>query len=283
MNQIVTMTDAEYRAHPALNFSTIKHGLRSLAHMQHARTAQQEETPSMRLGTALHVAALQRSRWSELVAVAPDVDKRTKAGKDEWAAFVAESAGKTVITTEQEAEVKAMYRALMTHPKASALLKSKGDRETVSLWTDKQTGLVCKAKIDLYLSGGLALDLKTTTDASIEAFSSTIYKYSYHMQAAFYSDGYRVNDGASTPFIWIAIENTAPYAVAVYTPDTPTIQRGRDAYRRVLDAYAKAVAGGCETSGYWPCYSPDIEPISLPAWAMKRETPRVEEGEEPNF
>ena len=46
-------------------------------------------------------------------------------------------------------------------------------------------------------------------------------------------------------------------------PDTDTVRQGYDTCRELLATYAE-----CKRSGVWPCYSDNIEPIGLPAWAV---------------
>jgi exodeoxyribonuclease VIII len=76
----------------------------------------------MRLGTALHTHVLELNRWDEQIAVAPACDRRTKAGKEAFAAFEADAAGKTVITADDAEVVMAMGRSVLRHPGAAMLL-----------------------------------------------------------------------------------------------------------------------------------------------------------------
>jgi len=102
-------------------------------------------------------------------------------------------------------------------------------------------------------------DIKTTEDASPEAFSKTIAQYGYAQQAAHYLDLL-----GATHFVFIAVEKTAPYAVGVYCLDPASVAMGRERNLRNLD-----LLESCQSSGHWPAYSSEIETISLPAWASK--------------
>lgn len=217
----------------------------------------------MRLGTALHTHVLELSRWDQEIAVAPPMDRRTKAGKESWAAFEAEAAGKTVITADDAEQVMAMGRAVMRHPAAALLLGLSGKAETTHMWTDAGTGLECKCRPDwLTDDGSIVVDLKTTKNASIQGFKRSVADYRYHVQAAWYLHGLEQATGRRPDqFIFICVESSAPYACAVYAADAEMIERGHDQAMRDLAKLAV-----CKAADHWPSYSDQIETISLPGW-----------------
>jgi hypothetical protein len=139
------MDNTAYHAHPAVSKSHLDLIARSPLHywaryLDPNRIAP-EPSPQMRLGTALHTHVLELSRWDEEIAVAPAMDRRTKAGKEAWQAFQDDAAGKTVITADDAEQVMAMGRAVMRHPAAAMLLGLPGKAETTHMWTDAATGL----------------------------------------------------------------------------------------------------------------------------------------------
>ncbi len=145
----------------------------------------------MRLGTALHTHVLELSKWDEQIAVAPgDINRRTKEGREQWAAFEAAAKRKTVITADDAAQVMAMGRAVLGHPAAAMLLGLPGKAETTHMWTDASTGIDCKCRPDwLTDDGSIVVDLKTTKNASIQGFKRSVADYRYHVQAAWYLHG----------------------------------------------------------------------------------------------
>jgi len=261
------MDNTAYHAHPAVSKSHLDLIARSPLHywaryLDPDRVAP-EPTPQMRLGTALHTHVLELSRWDEEIAVAPAINRITKAGKEEWAAFVADSAGRTVITADDAAQVMAMGRAIMRHPAAAMLLGLPGKAETTHMWTDASTGLECKCRPDwLTDDGSIVVDLKTTKSASIQGFKRSIADYRYHVQAGWYLHGLEQATGKRPDqFIFICVESSAPYAVAVYAADAEMIERGHDQAMRDLAKLAV-----CKAADHWPSYSDQIETISLPGW-----------------
>ena len=107
--------------------------------------------------------------------------------------------------------------------------------------------------------------MKSTADASPEEFARSIAKYRYHVQDAFYSEGYYQATGQwPRGFVFIAVEKTAPYAVACYSLDDDAKAYGRELFQRDLETLLEA-----EKSQEWTAYSQEIETLSLPAWAYR--------------
>ena len=261
------MDNAAYHAHSAISKSHLDLIARSPLHywaryLDPDRVAP-EPSPQMRLGTALHTHVLELSRWDEEIAVAPAMDRRTKAGKESWAAFEADAAGKTVITADDAAQVQAMARSVFRHPAAAMLLGLPGKAETTHMWTDAATGLECKCRPDwLTDDGSIVVDLKTTKDASPRGFKQSIANFSYQKQAAWYLHGLEQATGRRPDqFIFICVESTAPFACAVYAADAEMIERGHDQAMRDLAKLAV-----CKAADHWPSYSDQIETLSLPGW-----------------
>ena len=261
------MDNTAYHAHPAVSKSHLDLIARSPLHYW-ARYLDPdritpEPSPQMRLGTALHTHVLELSRWDEEIAVAPAMDRRTKAGKEAWQAFQDDAAGKTVITADDAEQVMAMGRAVMRHPAAAMLLGLPGKAETTHMWTDASTGLECKCRPDwLTDDGSIVVDLKTTKEASPRGFKQSVANFAYHKQAAWYLHGLEQATGKRPDqFIFICVESTAPYAVAVYAADAEMIERGHDQAMRDLAKLAV-----CKAADHWPSYSEQIETLSLPGW-----------------
>lgn len=262
------MENADYQRHWAVSKSGLDQIAKSPIHYW-ARFLDPdrvwpEPTPAMRLGTALHTHVLELNKWDDQIAVAPsDINRRTKEGREQWAAFEAAAKRKTVITADDAEQVMAMGRAVMRHPAAAMLLGLPGKAETTHMWTDAGTGLECKCRPDwLTDDGSIVVDLKTTKAASIQGFKRSIADYRYHVQAGWYLHGIEQATGKRPDqFIFICVESSAPYACAVYAADAEMIERGHDQAMRDLAKLAV-----CKAADHWPSYSDQIETISLPGW-----------------
>jgi exodeoxyribonuclease VIII len=273
------MENADYHAHPAISKSHLDLIARSPLHywaryIDPKRVAP-APTPQMRLGTALHTHVLELSRWDDEIAVAPaDINRKTKLGREEWAAFEAAAATKTVITADDAEQVMAMGRAVMRHPAAAMLLGLQGKAETTHMWTDAATGLQCKCRPDwLTDDGSIVVDLKTTKSAKVQDFKRSVADYRYHIQAAWYLHGLEQATGKRPEqFIFICVESTAPYATAVYAADVEMVERGHQQAMRDLARLAE-----CRAANHWPSYSEQIEMLSLPAWMTDGKTTQTTE------
>lgn len=270
--QPLPVDNAAYHAHPAVSKSHLDEINRSPLHYW-ARFLDPNRivpppTPAMVIGTALHTHVLEMTEWDKQFVIAPDgIDRRTKAGKEEWAAFEAEANGKTVLKREDGELIAAMGRAIYGHPAAAMLLAMSGKAETSHFWTDEKTGLECKCRPDwLFDDCSVIVDLKTTEDASPMGFRKSIGQYAYHKQAAWYLHGLEQATGVCpTQFVFIAVEKKPPYAVGVYAADAEMIKAGWEVAERNLERIAE-----CRVAGRWPGYSEEIEPISLPPWMRPR-------------
>lgn len=264
--------DDRYHADAAISSSFVRSLLsRSPAHARAALLEPKTETPALVLGRAIHARILEPDSYGERFAVAPKVDRRTKAGKEEWQAFT-DAHPEAVILTEADGElVSAVAAAVESHPLASALL-SNGKPELSGFWQDPETGVPCRCRFDYLRQDGIGVDLKTTADASPREFQRSIARYAYHTQAAFYAMGHEVITGeALTDFAFIVVEKSAPYAIGLYRIDDEALELGRSQARRALRIIAE-----CQSRDHWPAYSDRVEPIGVPGWVWSSEGAEVD-------
>ena len=249
-----------YRAIDAINCSGLKLIERSPAHYLQSRLEPREATPSQALGTLAHLLILEPARADE-VMVAPECDRRTKDGKAAWAAFQEAAAGRLVATQDQLDAARWMRDAVDRSPYARALL-SDGTPEVTLLYRLDSTPIKCRLD---WLCGGhdVILDLKTASDASESEFARAAGKYGYHLQAALYADAADACRIGPRSFVFLVVENTAPWAVALYQLDETAMHAGRIRYQRALDTYRTCLAADA-----WPGYPNEIQPLSMPKWAL---------------
>jgi len=255
-----TLSNAAYHDLDAVGKSDLDLIAKSPAHY---RFAEREETDALRLGSAVHCAVLEPDRFAADYVIAPPMDHRTKAGKEQWAEFEAANAGKTMLNRDEGALALRLAEAVRAHPRAQVLLAA-GQPEVSALWSDPDLGVRCRARYDWLTPEGLVLDLKTTQNASAAAFAKAVATFRYHVQHAWYLDGYHQATGdLPLGFIFIAVEKTPPYAVALYELDGEAADYGRLLARRDLARYATA-----RDLDVWPGYPEEIQPLSLPRWAF---------------
>jgi hypothetical protein len=259
----------EYRAWPHVSQSVLSvMRSKSPAHALEYMTHPPEQTPALMMGTAVHMATLQPELFDQHYAMAPQIDRRTKEGKAAWAAFQEEHPGATILSEDDYMRCLLMAKSVRNHPIASKLLI--GEVEQSATWTDPATGLTCKARFDVVSKFGVLADLKTTCDASREAFERSIWTYRYYLQAAFYLNGAQALGIPADYFTFMAVEKEPPYAVVVYNLMGEVIEAGREELKPLMETYAK-----CIETDTWPGYATEVVEIGVPAWAWRR----LEEGD----
>ena len=259
------MTEQEYNKAPGIRRSLLWEIRRSPAHLKWRMDNPTEATPALIFGQALHAAVLTPEDYGRQFAVMPNVDRRTKAGREAWEAAAAEAQGRTQIAFDWAEQIADMVQAVRGNPMAARLLD--GPHETSYFWADTLTGEACKCRTDAETDIGdmhLIVDVKTCQDASTDAFMRDALHYGYDVQAAMYTDGYKAVTGREATFVFIAVEKNPPYAVNILQADTLFMQHGQDRYRHLLGLYHE-----CRQRNQWPGYTGfdgDIASLGLPAW-----------------
>jgi exodeoxyribonuclease VIII len=246
---------SQYNDIKALNYSGAKQILRSPLHFQSFLNEERKDTPALRMGRLVHLASLQFDVFKSEVHVGPDVDKRSK----EWKEFKASIAdGVDIITADENAEITAIAKSVHG---CLADLKLKDCEYEQSIDTE-YNGIQIKGRPDLVAKDAegnlVVVDVKTTTDASIEHFAKDIAAYKYHLQAAFY-----LKLTGATKFYLIAVEKEPPYASATYALSDDAIQEGQRLMDKAVNIYKM-----CSTFGNWPGYSDEVRSITIPKWAF---------------
>lgn len=265
-NHIVTDLSVEnYHSMPEIS----KHGL-DLIHKcpalwlyKQTHKGDEEQSPALRWGTLVHTRVLEPALFHSTVVVAPQCDRRTKAGKEIWEEFTTLNAGKTIITEDEFTKLSDIAIAIGEHAGARTLLDGDIGIEHSLFWSDEETGIQCRARPDIIRPDGIIVDLKTTQDAGASAFSKSCGQFRYHVQAAFYMDGLAAQGVDVQGFAFIAVEKDAPHLVATYICDRTMLEIGRQAYQADLRTYAE-----CKSTGIYPGYPQTIEEITLPRWAL---------------
>jgi hypothetical protein len=258
------MTTAKYRAADAVNFSSLKHILTSPAHYRAELEAERKETPAMLLGTMTHSVILEGMPLSKVCAIKPpDMSLATKEGK----AWKAEQAGKPIISDADADAIVGMAQSVASNPHAMAMLKACPNREQPMFANLR--GVECKALIDAYGTDGhdyVLCDLKTTDDASPDAFMRKVASLHYDMQAAFYAEVLAQNYQIENPphFYWLAVEKAPPYTCAVYSA-IEWMEHGEEKVRSALETLKE-----CRASGEWPQPWQGINILQRPAWAKNQ-------------
>ena len=219
----------------------------------------EKKTEALIVGNAFHVLTLEPDVFPHHFVIKPKFSGTGSVAKRE--AFELEHADHDIITMDQYDTVRLMRDSVMRHPVASRLLDV-GQAEQVLQWDDLATDAPCKARMDWFnTSMRFIVDLKSTDDASDEAFARSAFKYRYHVQDALYFDGALANNLEPNGMIFIAVEKTPPYLVNVFYFEDTVRDFSRRVYRQDLATYMR-----CRSTNQWPGYDTKAKPLSLPGW-----------------
>lgn len=264
----------DYRKADGINASGLKEILRSPQHFQ-CYLNQPERTPTeaMRMGSIIHAAVLERSRFEFCKTVEPEVDRRTVKGREELAAWHAQKPEHAIVLQASDVpKIEGMLAAVDAHPILKKLLKG-GKSETSILWQDPQHNVLCKARFDFVSeqAGGMIVDLKTCKDARPEAFAKDVLNFRYDLQAAHYLHAATVTQACSDKhFLWVVIEKESPYGINVFSASESVLSIGEQWRDEAMERYATALK-----SGVWPSYGTKVTTLEAPPWAA---LPKPREG-----
>lgn len=238
----------------AVNFSTLKYIAISPAHYMH-NLSSKRDTASMKIGRVVHMAILEPQKLASLTAQWIGGIKRGH----KWEQFMEDNPGKEILTENEWDTIQEIRKSVLSSSSAAKYL-AKGKAEVAITWNIGD--IKCKGRID-FDSEHAIVDLKTTHSASPELFGREVWRYRYHTQGAWYTDGYEKSRGKRKPYVFIAVESKPPYVVQAYTVPDQVIDAGREDYSNMLDRLLE-----CRASGKWPGYCDSELELSLPRWAI---------------
>lgn len=235
---------------------------------------QRKVTPALNMGTALHALVLEHEViWRK----APDVPKRSNKDKQTWKEHEESLLpGEVSLKAVEIAQVELMANSVRNHKVAARYLYDKASQPLTEFTIQWDcAGTACKSRIDMLRRHPkkneiLIIDLKTTRDASPRGFRKAVTDFKYHLQAAFYMDavkayfGNRYGTDTKYRFIFVAVENTRPYATGVYECSIGTMKQGAREYTQALQLY-----DACKMWNSWPGYNRNhkVDEVRLPMYA----------------
>lgn len=272
------MSVEDYDAIPAVRHTHLKELRRSPKRALHRLAHGIKDTPQLRGGRIVHTAALEPEKLSlsyvlrehgfDRYVVWEGGDRR---GKD-WKDFEAAHKGIEIFKpselepyAKQLADAKRLGELLRADAVAGPLLRQP-HREVVAVWRDEETGLWCKARMDVL--GRELADLKLTS-RGIESrqFGASAARLEYHQALAFYHDGLTAVGHEPEGVSLIAAEDDEPHDVVVYDLDEDQLELGRRGYQELLRHLVI-----CQEDNSWPGYARGARlPLQLPAYVYPDE------------
>lgn len=214
------------------------------------------------LGTAAHTLLLGNGAEPDVIDAENYLTKAAK--KDRDAAY---ARGDVPLLPHEFDAVQAMIGAVRRHKRAAELL-SDGMPEQSLFWTDVETGVPCRARLDWLRPDGI-VDYKTTTSVDSDHIAKVVADFGYHCQGDWYLDAAAQLEvlPPDAPFYLIFQVKTPPHLVRVVELDETALSIGRD-----RNMQAREVFRDCTAAGTWPGPGDEaeIELISLPRYQVRR-------------
>jgi len=202
------LSNEDYHNDPAISNSNIKNLL--ISPMKYWRNSplnpkrEYKQTPSMKMGNALHCYLMEKERFYRDYVVLPKLDidsdfyklesqktdfnQNFSLRKTKDAKTFEYIGSKIKISEEDFAEIKERVDYFESLPTAGALFQD-GFMEVSIFWRDAETGLMCKCRMD-WLALVYIADYKSLEN--ITKIKNQIGDYDYYIQAAYYMEGLRI-------------------------------------------------------------------------------------------
>jgi len=258
----------------AVNASTYLHFADKTPEEAHYEiTHPKEDTLSLVKGHATHAAILEPKVFDSLYCAEPDFgDLRTKAARASRDTWRVERENHATLPPKEYAKCIAMRDKVMADPYWKEFVVGKGQNEITVLWTDEETGLDCKARIDrLTVAHGYPtlLDIKTDCGVGDRGIERAIFKYHYHIRMAWYAHALSRVKPAEWRIVLLWILNEPPHTLRTTEFDEAWLKEGQNGFRACLNKYAE-----CLKTGYYPGYPHGIDVVPMPIWAYRFSNPK---------
>lgn len=224
-----------------------------------------DESDSLKFGRLVHTLVLEPQSINDRYYLTNKIVKRG----DTWNSLKKEAGMKEIVFHEDCEKAEKIKQAILTNKiVAEKKLLENIEAEVTAKWIYAEFGKIScmfKCRIDalkITEKSNIIIDLKTTTDCSEEHFSKDMAAYKYHLQAAFYIDGFEaVTNKKCTRFLFIVVEKEPPFLNKIYSlhPDSEEIKTGRAEYKAIIDDFLPKLRAND--------FDEDtVTPIKLPYW-----------------
>jgi hypothetical protein len=263
----MSLTDAEYRAHPGVNYSTLKHMRKSPLHYRHAVDNPEDNANDYAMLRAVHALVLEPMSAHDQIAVWEGRrDKRDKA----YVAFLEQSEGKNVLTPteyEQALQIANAYGRNRWLRWVLSLPQTVCEEPVVWNFDLGDALLLCKGKPDIMHytpeHGLIVADIKTFGDTTAELIAWAARKYGWMLQLAHYTYAaakhYSIDlNAVQIRWYTVVAEDKAPWDATAVEWDQGIIAGAVADHMALLQ---KVVA--CMRADEWPGRG-DVQAATLP-------------------
>ena len=249
---------------------------------------EKKETEAMTFGSAYHTLILEPEKFDKkyyvfdeteilqiLISEGSQKPRGTNKYKEWYQIEMDKAAGKELIELPAFHLLESMKKRLFSHRYVKSLLTNGEAEKSIYTTIGLEVGGSVNVKIRpdyLKQNKRIIVDLKTTSDASVNGFPRNAAEYDYHIQSALYTDIMELIEGKSMPweFFFIAQEKTRPFAFNIFLASPQFQSQGRYEYEKLLTLYKY-----CKENNRWPgyqCYTESkygVNILNLPPYSIK--------------
>ena len=232
----------------------------------------QKESRSLNIGHVAHSLILEPHLIGEKVVEIPDfvLSKSGAKSGNNWKEFRDEHKGCILLKAGEMQIVRDMFNAVYGNPKAAKMLNAKGHTEH-SIFGELN-GQKYRARLDRIIPRKLVIDIKTTMDASPEAFERQIRNLSYHVQGNLYKRLADAHYGGSHSVVFIAVSNSAPHCVATYVLSADHMYEAEQTTIRTVEQIQECY----ETNDWREIWEKELIELTPPRWWNPNSTVEAE-------
>lgn len=250
LNELIyDLPEAEYHAADAVSRSYLKKLQVSPAEAK----LPEDNSVSMGLGSAGHILTLEgQDKFDELVIEAP-----TKTAGVKFTQLAEANPDKIVVGLDGRQKAAEMVTGMMCHPQVAEIFAAEDLKTEVSIfWQDKETGLICKARLDFIVpSLSIIGDLKFVQKggAGERKFRYMMRDYGYDLQAPWYTEAVAKATGqVYEHFLFLVTESESPNFTGVFEMDRDWMGDAHWQNHSLLQLEKQ-----CREQGFWPNYDPN--------------------------
>lgn len=239
-----------------LSYSSIKEFAKSPRHYINYINAKREPSKEMNFGSMVHTLLMYPGVFNETFAVCPDIDRRTKEGKQAWESFQSSAEGKLVVSESDMSEANSIVDMALSKVQVKPAVEQCHTFELE--FRTEVNGLPFRGFVD-GLSNDYILEVKTMSDASPQNITKEFYNRKYHIQAGLYNLVYKL------PVKYIILETKSPYNYMVADATEGYIKAGQDELFSLTERFKQCMEMDAFESGYQFNLDKIFE-VGLPSW-----------------
>lgn len=197
--------------------------------------------------------------------------------EDEW--FKKMTEGKEPLSKDDMHAINRLRARIDEMPVLKSMI-SGGEPEKLGWVRHRRTGLIISFKADYIKMFRQAVDINgsmidgVVTDvkkvragkADPKKFGWTVQDMMMHVQAAIYVDAMAALYSKRMAFLWMPVEDKAPFVVKGLTAPEALIDAGRGQYELAINKYFK-----CLEANRWPLEGLELEDVDMSSWFWEQQ------------